>query len=804
MFVYRLDSSPIRSKIRNDDHIEYEILKIKILELETKLKERKYLRIKRQNDLTNPQSSSSGISKGNKKGGEIENATLTYNESAETLGRAKSQRAPASLLSEPDARSKGKLKERVFSNRARRKTNDFELDEHQVSGELNRPPSDLPSSADKPMPTGAIVDEHLSQLQNAAGSELKSKIAISATEKPSSAPTSSISKALPLGRVKTEKKMVPRITSEQHGHSKLDVPNASSCEETSSTTSLKSSSDSKSSKGLDKLVPATHISALPLTDVQDTVHLYKQETQGTQQRPVRSSRSSIRAGEATLGLERHAERQNVQPPDSHSDRGIDEEQAAGNDFENAMDTQSNWLERLGTKIKKMPNLPRALFPKKGNYDHAGLANEAKSRVSDTGTTLPTQTADRTAPIISEERDDFEQRPTAVGSTIRKPYGDYGSAPPYREAWILHISMETGAIATSPLAMNNSELQEVVRKFHKKGRLVWRSFTLLSSLQQQEINLLLLDKYEYDQLGEPLAWTLQALEIFPKRSKAAKIRSIKILIEAWPCHRAYALRQLRLYQSLERERGEQTEQRIRRWVPERVSAEPMEQHRFMHPTPHHPLQGHYVPPMSMPLSPPHVYPIQPVHRGPPLGLDPHSEVGHGLRSDDSEDSIIVIEDLGPDDRYGPDRINPHTDPIHRHRRQLSRHSLATKSSSDDSNRFASSSRRSRTRRRRPSESAMPRSARSIAQSIPRRRRAAGLGERLGKRQTEEHKRDPLPMEVTEGQESNKYQPRSRHRSRSDESQSPPRQAAQEPAIRSDVEPEVTIDNLLSKWTIFGAS
>lgn len=329
MFVYTLDSSPIRSKFRDDDHIEYEVLKIKILELETKLKERNYLRIKRQNDITKPQSSSSGVSRGDKKSGEINNATLTYNESAESESRAKCQRAQARLPSEPDAGWKGKSRKSVYSNRSRGKSNFFELDEHQAPGDTNHPPSDLPSSADEAMATGAIVDELLSQPQNDAGSESKSKIVISATEKSSSAPSSSISKALPPGRVKTVKKVVPKITSEQHGHSKLDVPNASSCE--------------------------------------DTVHSYKQETQGMLKKPVKSSRPWIRAGEANLGAERHVDRENVQPPGTHSGRGIHEEQAAGNDFENAVDTQSNWLERLGTKVKKMPNLPRALFSKKRRF-----------------------------------------------------------------------------------------------------------------------------------------------------------------------------------------------------------------------------------------------------------------------------------------------------------------------------------------------------------------------------------------------------------------------------------------------------
>ena len=760
MFVYTLDSSPIRSKLRDDDHIKYEVLKIKILELETKLKERKYLRIKRQTDITKPQSSSSGVSRGDKKSGEINNATLTYNESAESLGRAKGQRAKARLPLEPDAGWKGKLKESVYSNRNGGKPNFFELDEYQAPGDINRPPSDLPSSADEPIATGAIVDELLSQPQNDAGLESNSKIVISATEKSSSEPSSSISEALPPDKVRMVKKLVPRITSEPHGHSKLDVPNASSCEDTSSTTSLKGSSDSKS---LDKPVPATPISAIPLTNVKDTVHLHEQETQGTPKKPVKSSRSWIRAGEANLGAERHVDREDVQPPGTHSDRGIHEEQAAGNDCENAMDTQSNWLERLGAKIKKMPNLPKALFSKKGDFDHAGLANEAKIRVSDTETALQIQIADRTAPILSEERDNFEQGPTAplviepVGSMTGRTYSDYGSAHRFLEAWILHISTETDTIATSPLAVNNLELQKVIRKFQRKGRLVWQSLALLSSLQQEEINRLLLQKYEYDIPRGPLAWTLQALEIFPKRSKAAKIRSIKILIEARPCLRAHAFRQLRLYQRLDRERGKRIEQK-----------------RLMHPR----------------SPPPVLHHIQSDHHGHPYGFDHHGHHGRQpqLHRDyhHSEDNIIANEDLGHDDRYGQDRINTQTVPIQRHRRRLSRHSLAAKSLSDDSS---------------PIVAAMPRSALDIAQSIHRGRREDRLIERLRKRPTGEQETRPLPEELVEGQDSDKSQYRFRHRSSSDESQSPPGQAAQEPARRADDEPEVTIDHLLSKWTIF---
>lgn len=823
------------------------------MELETKLKEKKYLRIKRQNDITNPQSSSSGVSKGNGKSGEINNATLTYNESAESLGRAEGQRPPARLPSESDAALKGKLNESVHSNRVGGKPNVFELDEHQAPGNINRLPSDLPSSGDEPMATGAIMDEQLSQPQNAVGSETKSRKEISATNRSSSATSSSISEALPSGKVETVKKLVPRIMSEQHSHSKLNLPNASSCEDTSSSTSLKSYSDSKKSKSLDKPVPATLISALPSTNVEDTVHLYEQETQGTQKKPVKSSRSWITAGEAHLGAERHVDWENVQPPDTHSHRDFHEEQAVGDDIENAMDTQSNWLERLGTKIKKMPSLPRALFSKKGHFDHAGLANEAKNVVSDTGTALPIRIADGTVPTPSQERDGFEQGPTAspivpvqqkvpkhhfpppgglnqtrnarnlVGSTTRTIYSDYGSTPTFLEAWILYISPDTGRVTTNPLPINNSELQEILRKFNKKGRLVWQSLALLSSLQQQAINLLLLDKYKYDNSREPLAWTLQALEIFPKRSKAAKIRSIKILIEARSCPRSYAIRQLRLYQQIEQERRKQMDQSaFPSVVSELTPVEEMEQERSWQ-IPHPPRQGHLAPRMlQMPAAPPQLHHIQPGHHARSPGFERHGHHGYQPQLDrdhhHSDEDSIRIEVLGHDDRYDRDFMAPRIVPLQPR-------------SFDDSEMLAyasTPSKSSGTGRRSPSEVAMRRGEKSIVPG----QKADRLDERLRRRRTEERKRRRVPMESIESQEPNKSQSGFRHRfgsnlsrfssgpavrghvvgmgiepevtrhSSSDLSRSSSRPAVRERVVGTDIEPEVTIDNLLSKWTIFG--
>ena len=539
-----------------------------------KLKEKKYLRVKRRNDLTKLQPSSSGISRENKERSKLSHASPTLNKSADLLDIAKGQRIPARPPSEPEARSKGKLNDSMYGKRGGGKPNNFEVDECQVPGDINCPPIHLPDSPDRSMVTGAIADAQFSQPQDAADPQSKSRIAISPAKRSTSAPSSSDSKALPLGR-----QPVPRTTSKQHDHAKLDVPIASFCDDTSSTTSSKGSSPFKSSQNSDKLVPATATASPPSAELEAMVDFYGQETQGTSNKPVESSQSSIRASEASLEAEIPADELSGQPSDIPSDLRFHQEQAPSKDFadvDEAMDPQTNWLNRLGLRIKKMPILPKALLPGKGAVEHAELADGAKSRGNDTGTALPEITAHRTATILSEERDTFERRPTAPdivptqrnfpqpylpsprqpnqtriiqdtrNSTMKPNYSDYGSAQPILEAWILHRSVETDTWATaarSLLPIDNSALQEVAKRFNTKGRLVWQSFVLLSSLQQRQINLLLTDKFEDDDFHKPLAWTLQALKTFPKRSKVAKIRSIQIVIEGRPCPRAYAYRQL---------------------------------------------------------------------------------------------------------------------------------------------------------------------------------------------------------------------------------------------------------------------
>ena len=87
----------------------------------------------------------------------------------------------------------------------------------------------------------------------------------------------------------------------------------------------------------------------------------------------------------------------------------------------------------------------------------------------------------------------------------------------------------GHVTRDCLPLDESELQKMVEKFRKKKVPVARAFASLTSYQQRQVHLLVLERYSYDQY-RGLQWTLQAVETFPKKAKSTACESMQVIIE----------------------------------------------------------------------------------------------------------------------------------------------------------------------------------------------------------------------------------------------------------------------------------
>ena len=520
-----------------DDKVEYEILKIKILELETKLKEKRYLRIKRRNDLKRTQSSSSSsTSKGDEEPSGASNAPLTFQMSNDLSRRAKGKRDVAGLYSEPEAISKGNSDNSMCSNTSGKKPNGSKVDECQVTTGNDDPPSNNPNISFHDMSTGTKVDLPPPQSK------------VRASSGPKSTPASDTKKRLS--------------------------------------------------------------SAIQSPDFKTIPESYNEKPQGTSKKLVENFRSPSKASQASPRDELLADDQEeriVQP----SEIWYHQEQTVGKKIEavdEAVNKQKSWRNRF----PKLQILTKNVFTDR----HGGNPTEVANRGdTDTGKAQPERPADRIAGAPAGEHENPERRPvgspfisaqrnfsqrhiprledpdqvrdvrTPMGSTIYLLNSEDAGTPSILEAWILRRSVETGSWATATtnlLLIDDFELQKVVERFHKKGLLVWRLFSLLSHSQQQHINVLLSKRHAQNNIAKPLAWTLQTLESFPKRSRNDKVSSIQIIIGGRPSSDAYG--------NVERLIGHEEH-----W--DRGRARQRRQSRYMHPVSPGP------PPAPVPSTPP---------------------------------------------------------------------------------------------------------------------------------------------------------------------------------------------------------
>lgn len=101
---------------------------------------------------------------------------------------------------------------------------------------------------------------------------------------------------------------------------------------------------------------------------------------------------------------------------------------------------------------------------------------------------------------------------------------------FRRADTLRNDIKSWAKVTrNLLPMSDSEMEIVVRESGKKGKSIWESFALLSTYQQRQIHLLFREKQDQDTRNR-FIWTLKAIKTDPKRAKTVGIRSIQAILE----------------------------------------------------------------------------------------------------------------------------------------------------------------------------------------------------------------------------------------------------------------------------------
>ena len=87
----------------------------------------------------------------------------------------------------------------------------------------------------------------------------------------------------------------------------------------------------------------------------------------------------------------------------------------------------------------------------------------------------------------------------------------------------------GHVTRDCLPLDDSELQRMLKKFRKKKVPIARAFAALTSYQQRQIHLLILERASC-QTYPAFHWTLQFIEVSPKNSKSSTCESMQVILE----------------------------------------------------------------------------------------------------------------------------------------------------------------------------------------------------------------------------------------------------------------------------------